>query len=306
MKIITSIDSKISDSTAITVGKFDGLHKGHELLVQKLFEQEKKGLCSMVLTFDISPRSVLSEPDAKLLVTNDERRILLENQGLSYFAQLPFEDEIMNLEPQEFVSRLVHNFNMKYFVCGTDFRFGAKGKGDVTLLGQLAEEYGFELEVIPKLQSHNRDISSTYIREEISAGNIPLANQLLGYEYYICGKVVHGNHLGHKIGIPTVNLLPPASKLLPPFGVYVTRVNVDGRSYHGVTNIGVKPSIEGNNPIGVETHILDFDRDVYEKSITVTFCQYLRPEQKFASVDELQAQMKRDCAEARKWFNGQG
>ncbi len=306
MEIITSIETRISDRTAVTVGKFDGLHLGHELLIARLLEQESRGLRSLVLTFDASPRVALEQQAARQLVTNGERAHILEGQGLSYCAQLPFEREIRNLEPEDFIARLVENYRMGYFVCGTDFRFGAKGRGDLGLLRRLSQELGFELEVVDKLQQDNRDVSSTYVREAIAAGNVQKASELLGYDYFIYGQVVHGNHLGHKIGIPTINLLPPQDKLLPAYGVYVTKVELEGRIYHGVTNIGVKPSIEGSYPVGVETHILDFRRDVYDKAVRVNFCKFLRPERKFASVDELCAQMRSDCAQARDWFNAHG
>ena len=302
MKILTSLDYTIEEPTAVTVGKFDGIHKGHDLLTERLLQQEARGLRSLVLTFDVSPRLRLNKDMEKQLITNEERKSLLQKQGISYLAECSFED-IMPLEPEEFISLLVERYRMKYLVCGTDFRFGKKGRGDVHLLEELSLSLGFELEVVEKLKSGERDISSTYVREEIAKGNVAKGNRLLGYEYFIWGTVVHGNHLGSKIGIPTINLIPPADKLLPKNGVYITRVEVDHRIYHGVTNVGVKPTICGERRVGVETHILDFDEDIYERQVCVTFLEHIRDEIKFSSVDELKMQMQQDKKLAYHFFN---
>lgn len=303
MEIRTSLYDKLTEDTAVTVGKFDGLHKGHEFLTRKLLQQEEKGLKSLVLTFDVSPRIHLKKDLEKQLITNEERVELLRKENISYLAQCPFEKEIMPLEPDRFIELLVENYNMKYMVCGTDFRFGKMGKGDVTLLGKLAPKYDFTLEVVEKLKCENREISSTFVREEIALGNIAMGNELLGYSYYIWGKVVHGNHLGRKIGIPTVNLIPPEDKLLPRNGVYITEVEVDGKMYNGVTNVGVKPTIEGEYKVGVETHILDFKKNIYGEYVRVIFLERIREEIQFSSIDELCEQMQRDKQTAIDYFS---
>lgn len=304
MKILTSLNCNITENTAVTVGKFDGLHKGHEILTSKLREQEKKGLKSLVLTFDVSPRVHLKKDTEKLLITNDERISLFSNEDISFFVQCSFENEIMSLEPEEFIEILTNKFRMKYMVCGTDFRFGKKGRGDILLLQELADRYHFELEVMDKLKQDERDISSTFVREEIAKGNVAKAMDLLGYPYFIRGKVVHGNHLGSKIGIPTINFVPPQEKLLPKNGVYITKISVDNRIYHGVTNVGVKPTIKGTYKRGVETHILDFSQDIYEKYACVYFLESIREEKTFSSVEELKKQMLKDKQAALRYFNG--
>lgn len=302
MKILTSLDYTIAEPTAVTVGKFDGIHKGHDILTRHLLRQEERGLQSLVVTFDVSPRLRLQKDMEKQLITNDERKNLLEKQGISYLAECSFED-IMPLEPEAFIELLVQRYHMKYLVCGTDFRFGKKGRGDVTLLERLSADMGFELEVVEKLKAGEREISSTYVREEIAKGNVAKGNQLLGYEYFIWGTVVHGNHLGTKMGIPTINLIPPEDKLLPKNGVYITRVEIDHRIYHGVTNVGVKPTIHGERQVGVETHILDFDQDIYERQVCITFLKHLRDEMRFSSVVELKKQMQQDKKSAYDFFN---
>ena len=303
MKTIYTIYENINENTAVTVGKFDGMHKGHELLVNNIKIQSNRGYKSCILSFDVSPNISLGKKYVGQLITNEERQAMLEREGIDYLLQCNFEKEIMNLEPKEFIELLVNNFNMKYMTCGTDFHFGKKGAGDVELLAKLSEEMGFGLEVIEKLQANNRDISSTYIKDEILKGNVALANKLLGYKYSMWGQVVHGNHLGRRYGLPTINILPPDIKLLPPNGVYITEVYIDSRKYHGVTNIGTKPTVSGDKIVGVETHILDFNKDVYEKQVQVVFLEYIRPERKFNSLDELFEQMNKDKNQARDYFN---
>ena len=204
--------------------------------------------------------------------------------------------------PEEFVAWLVRDLHVKSIVVGTDFRFGHNRRGDRELLGQLAAKYGYELTVVEKLQFHGRDISSTFVREQISSGNIAKANHLLGYEFFIKSKVVHGKKIGRTIGIPTINMILPSDKLLPPFGVYVTRVNVGDKWYMGVTNVGCKPTIGGDNPVGVETYIIDFCQDVYGQSILVQFLDFIRPEMKFSSIEELKEQMNEDIVRTQRYY----
>ncbi len=296
-------EDTIAYHTAVTVGKFDGIHKGHELLTHKIMEQKANGLKSVVFTFDTSPRTKLEAGDVKNLITNQERAWILAQEGVDYLIEYPFSQEVMHMEPEAFVELLVTKVHMAYLAVGTDFHFGYMGRGDVTLLQTLSKKYGFQLQVIEKMKQNHRDISSTYVREEIRTGNIEKANELLGYGYFVWGHVVHGTHIGHTIGIPTINLIPPADKLLPPNGVYVTQVVIHQRTYHGVTNIGVKPTIQGERQIGIETHILDFDEDVYEQKVKVVFLKYLRPEMKFENLDSLKEQMKKDTKQALEYFN---
>ena len=180
---------------------------------------------------------------------------------------------------------MVEKLHVKYMVVGTDFHFGHNRMGDYQLLLEYADKFGYEVQVIEKIQSDGRDISSTYIREYIKEGNIEKANELLGYSFFVQGIVEHGNEIGRTIGFPTVNLVPEADKLLPPFGVYITRILI------------------GDNPIGVETHVLDFSDDVYDMAVEVEFLHRIRAEVKFASIDELKAQLQQDIKIARIYFD---
>lgn len=308
MEYIKDIDSfEITEDTSLTVGKFDGIHRGHEFLAHQIVVDAKKhGRKSVVITFDKSPRFTLGSVDEKLqknLITNDERAMILESIGVDYLVELAFTKEMMAIEPEDFIEFLSQKFHMKYITCGTDFTFGYKGKGNVDLLKNLESVYGYEADVIEKIKDVSRDISSSYIREEIISGNIEKANRLLGYDYFVYGEIVHGNHIGTKMKMPTINILPTSDKLLPPNGVYCSRVWIDNKSYNGVTNIGLKPTIEEKEKrIGVETHILDFNGDLYGEVAKVVFLKFVRKERKFDSLEELSAQIAKDVEFAKEYF----
>ena len=260
---------QVTEPTVISLGKFDGIHRGHELLMEQLAKKKKDGLKTAIFTFDIPPKKNVEHVEAKVLTTNEEKMHIFEELGIDYLVECPFTKEIMCMEPEDFIRMLVEKLSVKCIVAGEDFHFGHNRRGDYEMLRKYAGEYGYEAIILKKMKEDARDISSTFVREEIAAGNIEKANHLLGYHYFVKGVVKHGNRIGRTIGIPTVNLLPPEEKLLPPFGVYVTEVLIDGKRYRGVTNVGCKPTIEGKNPVGVETHLLEFREDVYDQVVTV-------------------------------------
>ncbi len=295
--IKNTIEFQITEPTVISLGKFDGIHRGHECLMEYLAKKRQQGLKTVIFTFDIPPKlKVEKEYEAKVLTTNDEKMHVFEQHGIDYLVECPFTPEIMHMEPEDFVAMIVERLQVKDIVVGTDFRFGYKRRGDYRLLQKLASVYGYEVEVVEKVQDNGRDISSTFIREEIFAGHIEKANDLLGYHYFVQGIVVHGNKIGRTLQMPTANLVPPEEKLLPPFGVYVSRTFIDGKYYGGISNVGCKPTIEGENPIGVETNLFDFDADIYGKEIKVEFLKPVRREMKFQSLEELKAQMQKDVS----------
>ncbi|MCI7104785.1 MAG: bifunctional riboflavin kinase/FAD synthetase [Lachnobacterium sp.] len=302
--IHNTFDFKIEEDTVITLGKFDGLHRGHELLMENLLNwREKYRYKAVVFTFDIPPRQQVNGVDTRVLTTNEEKRAIFERSGVDYLIECPFTPEVMCMEPKAFIEWMVNALHARCFVIGNDFRFGHNRAGDYEVLRQYAVEFGYEVVVLDKIQEDGRDISSTYIREEIGQGHIEKANNLLGYEFFAKSMIIHGKQLGRKIGIPTINMEFPPEKLLPPNGVYVTRVLMDGVWHKGVTNVGCKPTVSDSHLIGVETHILDFSGNVYGKEAEVCFLHYIRPEQKFASIEDLQAQMERDVMTSRQ-FNG--
>ena len=296
-------DTKISEPTAVTVGKFDGIHRGHTCLTKDIISKKQQGLKSCLVTFTNSPRIALEIDDSPALITNKERMFMLDDDGLDYLIECPFDERLMQTDPESFIKVLVENLNMKYMISGSDFTFGYKGAGNAAMLTDLSKKLGFEYKVIEKIKQNNRDISSTYIREELKEGHIDIVNDMLGYEYFVWGEVVHGAHLGHTIGIPTINIMPEKIKLVPKFGVYVTTIDFDGRIYHGVTNVGTKPSVSNENIVGIETHILDYNGDLYGRFVKVTFKSFLRPEMKFNSLEELTSQMNKDKVVAKQFFN---
>lgn len=296
-------DFSIEAPTVITFGKFDGVHRGHRLLLDALLKKKEEDLKGVVFTFDIPPRKKVEGDRGEVLTTNEEKLHIFENLGVDYVIECPFTDEIRNMEAVEFIRMIVEKLHVKCMVVGTDFHFGHQRAGNYRLLQEYAKELGYEVLVIDKMKNEGKDISSTGVRDNIKEGNIEKANELLGYPYFVQGIVEHGNEIGRTIGFPTINLIPDEDKLLPPFGVYITKVLIGGEEYCGITNVGCKPTIEGENPVGVETHVLDFSDDVYDMSVEVEFLHRIRAEVKFQSIDELKAQLKQDIKIANIYFD---
>lgn len=285
----------IKEDSAITLGKFDGLHRGHQKLISRIRQLESKGYKSAVFTLN-------SRREKGLLLTDEERRNHLERMGISYLIDCPFVTEIAGMAPEEFVkSILVDKLHARRLVVGEDFRFGHNRAGDCRTLQKLQETYGFQVEVVSKESYEGREISSTYVREALAEGNMELVRRLLGYSYYVTGEVLHGRRLGRGLGIPTTNLVPTTRKMLPPNGVYASVTVLDGEEYPGITNIGYKPTV-GADFKGVETYLFDFDKDLYGETIQVKLKKFERPEQRFDSLEELKSTMQKDVAFGREYF----
>lgn len=301
--ISKTMEFNCKEPAVITFGKFDGLHCGHKLLLKEIMKiKEKEGCKTIFFTFDVPPRSRVISREAAVLTTNEEKRYIFEKSGIDMLVVCPFTPEVMSMEPEAFIRWIVASLNIRYIVVGTDFCFGHKRSGNYETLLNCEEKYGYKTIVMEKMQEDGRDISSTFVREEIRAGHIEKANHLLGYEFFVRGQVVHGNQIGRTMGIPTINMRLPAEKLLPPFGVYVTRVQIGDKSFRGISNIGIKPTIAGEHPVGLETFILDFDADVYDEMMTVSFLTFVRPEKRFANLEELQRQIEADTSYAREYY----
>lgn len=310
MKYIKSAEFQL-EHTAVALGKFEGIHRGHQLLLDEIIKQKKNGLQSVVFTFDTPPRSVLKgERDYRQIYTKEERHEILEQQDIDVLIEHPFTREFASLEPEAFVREvLIGKTGAKAVVVGTDFRFGRKRSGDIHVLKELSEIYDFQLIVIDKLQIGHEDVSSTRIRNLLEKGEMEEAGQLLGRPFAVVGEVVHGKALGRTIQIPTVNQIVEQEKLVPPNGVYVSRIHIAGKSYYGITNIGVKPTVEEHAVKGIETNIFDFDQDIYGQNIEVELLHYHRPEMCFSSVEELRNQMMADISYAKGFvqqFAGEG
>lgn len=290
--------------SAVTLGKFDGLHRGHQVLTKELFAASADGLRTVVFTFGTHPRAQMDGRPQELLLTNEQKKELLESQGLDVLVEYPFNDVTSHTPAEEFVSRvLAGQLQAKRIIVGTDFCFGYRRAGNVELLRQMSRDLGYELIVREKLKTKEGiDISSTYIKGLLKLGHMEQVNGLLGYPYSIKAEVVHGNHYGRTFGMPTINQLPGPEKLMPPNGVYISQTIVEGRAYKSVTNIGVKPTIEGAYPIGAETFIQEFNQDLYGKTVEVQLYSYARPEMKFSSREQLISQMHRDNEAALSYW----
>mgnify|MGYP000038389405 FL=1 len=305
MKYIQGVEEfRLNEPTAVTLGKFDGVHIGHQKLISIVKEKAiQNDVLSVAFTFDRIPLSICPQNFQHFITTNTERKRIMEEYGLDVEVEYPFTERLMNTEPEEFIKHIIiGKLNAKYVVVGTDYRFGKNRLGNVDMLIEKGPEYGFETIVVEKEKYQEREISSTYVREELKLGHMETANMLLGRPYSIYGIVAKGNQLGRTIDIPTVNIYPSESKLLPPNGVYASVTEFDGKKYYGVTNVGTKPTVSDDFEISVETNIFDFDRDIYGKSINVSLMHFLRPEMKFESIEALQNQMKSDAEFARDMF----
>ena len=296
MRIIEgTTEFQVQEETAISIGKFDGLHQGHQLLVERIVKKKQEGLKALIFTFDFGDRPVLLLPK--------ERREMLRKWGVDYLLECPFVESISHMEAEEFVRKiLVERLHVRYLAVGTDFRFGCQRRGDYRLLQRLSAECGYEVEVVEKACWQGEEISSSRIRRELEQGRMELVNQLLGYAYSVTGEVLHGRKIGRTLGMPTTNIVPSERKLLPPNGVYATRTVIAGELFEGITNIGYKPTVGAEPRKGVETYLFDLDRNLYGEILTVRFYGYERPERKFDSLEELKKRIGQDVEWGRTYF----
>ena len=278
---------------AVTMGKFDGIHRGHQKLVEKIKERKALGEQAVLFAIDAS---------SNMILTSQERASLLERMGVDVLVECRLDDRIRHMRAENFIKEiLMGDLGASYVVVGEDNRFGFERKGTPELLKEFGRKYGFSVDILPKEMDGKRKISSTFIREELKKGNMEKISSLMGMNYFVEGDVVHGRGMGHKVLLPTTNLVPPKSKILPPNGVYVTTSYFDGRTYGGITNIGCKPTV-GESFIGVETYLFDCDEDLYGKKCRVDFKKFLRPEKKFPSLEALKARLLADAENGRAYF----
>ena len=303
MRYITNtLDFQLEKRSVVTLGKFDGLHRGHDKLITRTLELGKKGYDTVVFTFDVSPLVKLGTRITRTLLTNEERKVLLERKRIDCLIECPFVPELIQMEPEDFMREvLAVQLRAAYVIVGPDFHFGYKRKGTPELLKKLGHRYGFEVEILDKEMEEEREISSTWIRETLREGRIEKVNHLLGYPYFVKGKVVHGRQLGRTWGLPTINQIHENGKLLPPFGVYASKTYINGEEFYGISNIGVKPTVEVPFA-GVETYLFECNENLYGKEAWVEFYHFVRPECKFDSVEELREQIQRDAQAGRNFF----
>lgn len=295
-------------NSVVALGKFDGLHKGHQLIFDQLLKYKKQGYQAVVFSFDRPPVNTLKSENYHMIYSKEEKERLLAKKGMDVLIEHPFTKEFSKLSPRDFVTEvLIKKTGMKILVVGDDCGFGYKRQGNVELLQELQKEYAFKLIVIPKLELNGGIVSSSRIRNLLKEARIEEANSLLTSPFLVYGPVVKGNQMGKDVlGVPTANQIPNPEKLLPPNGVYVSRITIKDQVYYGISNIGVKPTIEGKKHMGVETYILDFDKNIYHKPISVELLCFKRPEMKFESLECLSRQMKKDADFARNWVKEAG
>lgn len=297
---------KLGKKSAVAIGKFDGIHRGHKRLLQEILACKEQGLLAVVFTFDPPASSFFAGKQVKELTTREEKRRRFAAMGVDVLIEFPLNRETAAMEPEQFIREvLVRNMNMSFIAAGTDLSFGAKGAGNAALLQSLAKRYEYQVKIIEKICVNDREISSTYLREEVEKGNMETAAMLLGEPYRITGEVVHGRKLGRTIGMPTVNQLPEKEKLLPPNGVYYSKVNFGGRLLNGITNIGYKPTVSSEQIIGAETYLYDFKEEIYGQEVEVNLLHFKRKELRFNGVEQLKEQMQRDIEEGRRFFQKQ-
>lgn len=305
MNIIKGNDFSIKESV-VCLGKFDGVHVGHRHLITVMQEQSRQmGLPGVVFTFSVHPGNLFGQGNGKFLSTEDEKEAVLREMGVDMVIAYPFTAKTADMEPEDFVRDvLVGQCHARVIVAGEDFRFGKGRRGDTGLLQELSDVYGYHVKIVSKIKREGEIVSSTRIRTCISQGNLPMAERLLGRNYCISGEVVQGNQMGRTMDMPTANILPGEDKLLPPYGVYASRVLLDDTWYDGITNVGEKPTIEGSRAVGVETHIFAELPMFYQHFLYVYLIEYIREEQKFLSLEALKEQMGQDAKRAKEILQG--
>lgn len=308
MQVIYATDTKnyFEHSTGVGLGNFDGLHIGHMALINTLIRECKlNGLSSIVYTFRRHPENILRKKLITPLLLTEQKKIeLLGETALDNLYFDDFTEKFSRLSPEEFVKNiLVDRLKIKLAVAGYDYHFGFQGQGDIALLKELGKKYDFKVIVIPAIKCDNEVISSTKIRQSVIKGNLEIAYKLLGRHYSITAEVVSGRRIGNTIGFPTANIHPEGYLVLPQNGVYITKTLLDGRLFNSMTNVGFNPTFEDVKEITVETHIIDFNQDIYGKKIEVFFLKKIRDEKKFETVQDLIEQIARDMKETREYLD---
>lgn len=289
----------------LALGNFDGVHKGHQQLISKAVKAAKAhGVKSAVFTFANHPKNLIpGGKEVKNIIYQEQKKTLIDELGVDYLFNIEFTEEILTMEPVDFIQKLlVEQFKVIEVFCGFNYKFGYKAAGDTKVLKEQGKKLGFAVKVIEPVTIDGEVISSTLIRSLIKSGDVDECYKYLGRTYDIDGEVVVGNRLGKTLGFPTSNITIDENMVSPPNGVYITYCIYNGVKYPSVTNVGVKPTV-GIYKKNVETHIFNFDKELYGKHIKIEFLKMTRDEVKFGSTKELSEQIARDCQEA-KAFHG--
>ncbi|EEU13196.1 bifunctional riboflavin kinase/FAD synthetase [Anaerococcus vaginalis] len=279
---------------AVSLGNFDGVHKGHQKLMKENIKISKsKNLTPSVLLFKENTKNILNG-EREYLTSLEDKIEILKNLGIECFCLLEFSDKFKDLSPYEFIEEILYKkLNTKYVIVGDNYRFGKMAKGDIKTLKKYEEDFAYKTKVVDFELDDGKIINSTDIRQMVREGKIEKANKDLGHPFKMQGKVIKGAQRGRLLNFPTANLKPSFKYVTAKSGVYFTRVNIDRDFYYALTDIGTNPTFE-NKKMKIETYIMDFSKDIYGKNISIEFLEYLRPDYKFNSPEELIGQMEKD------------
>lgn len=304
MKVYRFAYTKTNCDSAVALGCFDGVHIGHaKIITSAANEAKKSGLCTVVWSFQSPPKNFFSSDEAQksyLITPFSEKRKLIKNLGADILVSTKFDEKIASLTPEEFFEKILLDcLRAKHVFCGFNYRFGKGGKGDVTLLSKLCKKHKIKLTVADEIKLDGVSVSSTAIRNYLIEGDVESAQKMLGRPYAIRDKVKDGQHLGRTLGFPTVNQSVPDNCMPIKNGVYLTKVKLEKKTRYGITNIGMRPTVNGTQRVA-ETNIFDFEGSLYGKYVTVEFVKFIRSETKFDSLEALTAQVNKDIQIAKE------
>lgn len=306
MQVITNFGTdRMTQHTGVGLGNFDGLHIGHMALINTLISECRlNGLKSVVYTFTKHPDHMLRKAlISPLITTNDQKTRLLSTSDLDMLYYQEFDEAYSRLSPEDFVKDvLISRLKIRLAVVGFNYRFGYMGGGDVEYLKKCGEKYGFRVIVVPPVKVNAEIVSSTLIRSYIRKGRMDRVFQLLGRHFSLYGTVVGGRRIGRTLGFPTANILAHPEMVVPANGVYITKTLLNGTWLNSITNVGIAPTVRDGSLFSIETHLLDYDEDIYGKAIEVCFIQKLRGEKRFESVESLKKQVHQDIQSAHAYW----
>lgn len=296
MTVIKSLDQAINaENTVVTIGNFDGIHKGHIKLIKSAVKKAKeKNLKSVVFTFENHPRRYFKDNSLKNIINNEEKINIFKDLGVDIVFMIPFNKYMTKISAIDFVKEILHEkLRCKKVIVGHDFTFARKKEGDANVLKQLCKKYNIETKIMEPIKINGKRISSTHIRNLIKNGHVNEIKTFLGRNYTLKGEVVHARKIGRTIGFPTANMYVDENLIIPKEGIYAVKVYVEKKCYYGATNIGFNPTVNGNK-LSIETNIINFNKEIYGEIIEIEFLDRIRDEKKFNSLEELKIQLKED------------
>ncbi|MBO5416387.1 MAG: bifunctional riboflavin kinase/FAD synthetase [Clostridia bacterium] len=303
MKSYTTKNFRAASPTVVALGCFDGVHRGHAAVIAEAVKiARERSLPCAVFTFREPPRNYFTPNAAPLITDYREKQRLMRALGVDIFVCVRFDAEIGSLSPEAFFEEiLLGRLNASHLVCGFNYSFGKGGRGDTALMRHLCEKSQIGLSCVPSVNDGNITVSSSAIRQAVESGDMELAGRYLGRHFSLCAPIVGGQRLARKLGFPTINQVFEKNILIPRRGVYVTRIAVGRRNMFGITNVGIRPTVD-DHTLCAESHIFDFEGDLYGKTVRVEFLKYLRPEREFSSIVALSEQVQHDIAEAKNFI----